>query len=502
MLIFLLYLILLTGLIAYNGFFKLFDDPIISRKKFAFLFLGKALAVPVFLFVYTKMYGGIEGFDTGKFFNDAKVISEYGKKDLNFLIRILSGFQDDTNGSYDFLMALKNTDNWDNGTMKDYLYNDNRVVIRLHVLLNFLAFGSYPAHALFNCFLSFTGILFFYKTFKEWFPKKELLMLFILCFFPALWFYTGALLKEGITFFVLGSMLWQLKSFINGNRRLFPTLWLLFLLFICMLLKPYLLIFAAICFGLFFILYRTEKIKRKILFFFSIVFFTVILLNIFSVFLKDRTLLQAALKQQHQFVGVSRGGIFLADSTNFIRLTNDTSQMKKIPGTKDFYTIRKDVSFMYWKTVDQLDTLVCNENKDTLTSYQLMYTIQPSKSNVKLPDSEPFSIIAACYYYTLFYPTIFNARNALQMLAALENLLILFSLILILTGLIKSKKDKFLPLTFIFFALALSLLIGLTAPNSGAIFRYRSPAMVFLLLTALYYTGSLKKLSGFFKKPE
>ncbi len=486
LIIFIIYTLILSGLILYTGFFKLFDDPVISRKKFALLFLGKVAAIPVFLFVYTKMYGGIEEFDTGKFYQDVKVICDYGKTDPGFLIRLLFGLQDDHKNSADFVNCLKNTVNWDNGTVKDYLYNDNRIVIRTHVLLNFIAFNSYPVHALFNCFLSFTGIFFFYKTFKEWFGGKELWVLLILCFFPALWFYTGALLKEGITFFVLGCMLWQLKKLVNRQNNVAGITWLVFLLFIALLLKPYVLVFAAICFSLFFIIYRSQ-LKKKFLVYFSISLFIILAVNTASVLIKHRSLLEAALKQQHRFVGVSRGGIFLSDTVNFIRLTNDTSQVKKVADKKNSFTIRKNVSYMYWKTTDQKDTLYCYNNVDTIKTYELVYIIQQSKSNIELPHSNPFVTAAACFYYTLFYPTFFTAKNALQVLASLENLVVLIALLILVLGFFKSKKRGFLPLVFIFFALSLCLLIGLTAPNSGAIFRYRSPAMVFLLLSALYY---------------
>jgi|GEM_PF-1142931 len=493
LLIFSIYAFVISGLIFYNGFFRLFEDPTISKKTLALFFLGKIAAVPVFLFVYTKMYGGIEEFDTGKFYHDVKVICDYGKTDPGFLIRLLFGLQDDHKGSADFVNCLQNTVNWDNGTVKDYLYNDNRVVIRTHILLHFPAFGSYPVHALFNCFLSFTGIFFFYKTFKEWFTGKETWMLFILCFFPALWFYTGALLKEGITFFTLGCMLWQLKKLISRQSNLAGIFSLLFLLFISLLLKPYLLLFAAICFALFFSIYRSLA-KRKLLLYFSIMALVVLSVNTASVFIKHRSLMEAALKQQHRFVGVSRGGIFLSDTINFIRLTNDTSQLKKIVGKKDCFSIRKNVSYMYWKTTDQKDTLHCYNNTDTLKTYTLVYVIQQSKSNLELPRSNPIVTVAACFYYTLFYPLFFNAKNALQILASFENLLVIATLLILVTGLFMSKKNRFLPLVFLFFTLSLCLLIGLTAPNSGAIFRYRSPAMIFLLLSALYYSEEIKGL--------
>jgi hypothetical protein len=92
----------------------------------------------------------------------------------------------------------------------------------------------------------------------------------------------------------------------------------------------------------------------------------------------------------------------------------------------------------------------------------------------------------------LFYPSFYNANNALQVLASFENLLVALALVIIVFSFIKSKKEKFLPFVFIFFVLSLCLLIGITAPNSGAIFRYRSPAMVFLLLAALYFVSADK----------
>lgn len=322
------------------------------------------------------MYGGIADFDTGKFYNDVKVICDYGKTDHNFLFRLLLGLQDDRNGSPDFVKVLQYTLNWDNGTVKDYLFNDNRVVIRIHVLLNFIAFNSYQVHSLLNCFLSFIGIFFFYKTFKSWFSGKELWMLLILCFFPALWFYTGALLKEGITFFVLGCLLYQLKKIIDGNYSVAGILWFLFLFFMSIILKPYVLVFAALCFSLFFIIQHSAILKKKVLVFFSVFLVIIFLMNCLSILLKHRSLVEAAVKQQHRFVGVSKGGLFLADSVNFIRLTNDTNQVKRVNDKKNYFTIRKNVSYVYWKTEDQKDTLYCQQNQDTATRYQFMYMIQ------------------------------------------------------------------------------------------------------------------------------
>ncbi len=485
--LFILYAVILTSFIYYNGCFGLFNDNVVSRRKYSFLFLGKIAAVPVFLFVYDRFYGGIDQFDAGKFHHDVLAISDLAKKDLNFFLRFMFGLQDDAAGCYDYENAFKNTFNWPNGKVKDYLYNDNRVLIRIHVLLNFIAFDSYPVHALLSCFLSFVGINFLYKAFKTWFIGKEFQVLLVVCFFPALWLYTGALLKEGITIFFLGCSVFWLKQLIEGVAGLAGVLWLLFLIFISLLLKPYLLLFTSICFVLYFIIQRSHKINRKLFSFLLVFVGLILLINLASVLLKKRTLLEAAMQHQQRFIGVSKGGIFLEDTTKFIRLKNDTGFVKRVTGKNNLFTINKNVPYMYWRTFKPNDTLYCASNTDTLSRYELVYIIPESHSNVTVYSSNVFLMLAASSYYTLFYPLFFNAVNLLQVLASCENLLVIAACLFVILGLLQNRKERFLPLVFVFIAISLCILVGLTAPNSGAIFRYRAPALIFLLLAALYY---------------
>ena len=306
-----------------NGCFGLFNDDSINRKQLTIFFLLKSAAVPVFYFVFKKVYGGIELFDAGKFYRDSLTINHYAYFDFLAYLKLLLGLQNDHAGSYDYLNCLINTVNWDNGTIKDYLYNDNRIV------LNFLAFDSYFVHALFNCFLSFVGIFFLYTSIKEFFKAKEKWILIILCLFPALWFYTGALLKEGICMFFLGSSILLLKKSIYTKFNLKHVLILAFLIYVDCLLKPYLLLFTSFCFAVFFIIQKSGKIKAKVSTFLLVLFTFGVLLNYTSLLVKNRTLLQASVKHQRIFVGVSKGGIFLTDYKKFVRLEFDSSLVSK-----------------------------------------------------------------------------------------------------------------------------------------------------------------------------
>jgi len=493
-----IYLLIILFLIYKNSFFGLFKDDIITPKIFSFLFLLKTLAIPVFYLVYKKMYGGVEKFDAGKFYADAVTINHFAKSDPVEYIKLLFGFQNEEPGTNLYTNFIAHTTQWDNGRLKDYLYNDNRILIRIHSLLHFIAFNSYFVHALFSCLFSFIGITFIYKAIKQFFTGKELFVLLIICFLPALWFYTGAILKEGLCVFILGSLIYCFAKLfsLQYNWKIFLSLPVL--IFMSFLLKPYILASAVLLFGFFFFVYHSKKIKGKINFFLSIIALVLFFGNILSIKLEEKSLLQIARMQQRMFADASKGGIFLLDSVKFVRLEFDSTLVKKVNNTDSIFTIKKNASFIYWEHSHQQDTLFLKANTDTLTQFKLVYQLSKSGSNINMESASKnaFSFIGASLYYSLFYPFFFNSKSLLQHLASLENLLIIISLVIIFYGLIKNKKEHLPAIAFAVFAILLCLLIGFTTPNSGAIFRYRSPAVIFLLLSALYYLPVIKNTKG------
>ncbi len=486
-----IYLVVILWLVYKTAFFGLFNDEIISRKTFAYVFLFKVAAIPVFYLVYATNYGGLEKYDAGIFYNDAKVISEFAYGNFTEYLKLLFGLQNDSEGSYIYNHCLVNTNNWDNGKIRDFFYNDNRVVIRLHSVFHFIAFGSYYVHALFNCFFSFIGIVFLYKSFREFFLQKELLLLLVFCFFPTLWFYTGAVLKEGIALFVLGCSLYALKKIIYRQGSLKNFIFLIVLVLVSCFLKPYLLLWAQACFGVFFMLHRWQR-PYKVLLFVSGIVLLAVLANGLSLLVKHKSLTKAALARQRIFADAAKGGIFLLDSVKFVRLEYDSALVQKADA--GHYTIKKNVPYIYWEHTHQQDTLFCAGNTDTLTRYKLVYQLRESGSNVNLSvySGSLAKVIGVCLYYSLFQPFFAGIKSPLLLVASLENLLIVISLVFIIIGFIRNKKDAFPPFAFVCVALGLCILVGLTTPNSGAIFRYRSPAVIFILAAALYYISQLK----------
>lgn len=469
----------------------------ISSKIFSILFLLKATAIPVFIIVYQRFYGGLENFDAGNFYNDAKAVNTFGHHHFFEYLKMMFGIQNDNEGSFCYTNCLVNTHNWDNGRIRDFLYNDNRVVIRIHSVLHFIAFNSYSVHALFSCFLSYIGIIYLYKSIKEFFAGKEIWVLLILCLFPTLWFYTGSVSKESLTLFFLGCGIFQIRKFIMKNYKISSILFLVFVVFVSFLLKPYVLLFSFLCFILFFKIYYSQKIQWKLTIYISFVFIFILIANLGSLLIKKKSLYQIAMSRQHVFADASTGGIFLLDSKKFVRLDFDSSLVKKVAKKQNYYTIKLNSKYIYWEHSHQQDTLVCYSNLDTLTEYKLIYQLAKSGSNFMLPNSF-LDLTISSIYYTLFYPLFFNAKNSLQYIASFENVSIILSLISILLGFVKSNKQKFIPITFLSIAFIVCFLVGITTPNSGAIVRYRSLVVIFILLSALYYIPISKKIKSNF----
>ena len=492
-----LYLLVFLFLIYRTDFLKFFKDTEISPKNLTAIFLVKSLAIPIFYLVYKKIYGGLENFDAGIFYKDAKALNNLAYLDLTEFVKVIFGLHDERAGSYFYNHVVIYTNNWDNGKLKDFFYNDNRLVIRLHALFHFFSFNSYAVHALFSCMMSFVGSFYLYKSFKQFFIGKETMLFLLICFFPALWFYTGALLKESLIIFVMGNMTLQLKKIFSAKIKLRSALWLLCLLGVSFLLKPYLLCFSALCFSVFFAIFYS-KIKYKSAFFLLINSTVLVIINYIFVFNGHPNLKQLAMGQQYIFSNASKGGIFLRDPFKLVRLDYDTSLIGKKPNQKK-YSIKKNVSYMYWEHSHQHDTLFCLANKDTQTVYGLEYMANKGGSNIALTDysKNKFSFVWASLYHSLFHPLFINGKNLLLAIASFENLFIITSFFIVLLGCVKNEKDPFLPVGFMFFAVCFCFLVGLTTPNIGAILRYRSPAVVFILLSALYY---FKGSASFFLK--
>lgn len=506
MIVFSIYLIVLCVLIYKTSLFGMFKADVLNKKFFLVIFLIKISSLVAFYVVYMKLYGSIYYSDTGNFFRDSKIINSIAYSNFGEFFKLIFGFQEDGEGSYIFENFLKPTTTWDKSS-SEILYNDNRLLLRLHALIHFISFGNYFVHALFSCFLSFIGINWIYKTFKEQFKDKEIYFYLIWILFPGVWFWTSGLFKEGPALFVLGMLLISLKRVVAQRKYSVKNLLMLFIVLqLSVAFKSYLmlpiLIATIVFFGVKNRTYRAASIKYILT---LLVIFLIANLMMSLVFKKDAVKMLA--ERQRNFIDVSNGGIFLWGDNKFIRTPYDFSLVKiDSSQTKVMAKINAGVKYSYRELSHELDTLYCNGHTDTASVYQLMYVIPKSNSTFKplisVTDWPSFlKAIPYSIYITTLKPFFFDARNTIDIITSCENLLIILSLLwFIYNGAKQGFKDPHY-IYFLSMAIMVLIIIGVTSPNLGAMQRYRALIIPFILLTALL-SSTIKdhhRLSFFFK---
>ncbi len=504
MIVFSLYFLALCFIIYRTHFFGIFKDEILNRKFILTAFVIKISSLAAFYIVYMRLYGTIYYSDTGNFFRDSGVINRIAFSNFGEFAKLIFGFQQDGEGSYIFKF-LEPTTTWDKAT-DEVLYNDNRLVLRLHALIHFISFGNYFIHALFSCFLSFIGINWIYKTFKDKFQSKEIYFYLIWILFPGVWFWTSGVFKEGPALFVLGMLLISLKRVVAQRKYGFKNLLMLFIaLQLSVAFKSYLMLPVLIATIVFFgVKNRTDKkIGLKYAGILLIVF---LILNLTMQFVFNKDAVKLLAERQRNFMDVSHGGLFLVNEEKFIRTEFDYS-LVEIDSTQKpvLAKLKPGIQYMYFMQTDMLDTLYEKSNTDTAW-YPLSYVIPKSNTTfqpaILVKDWLSFLIaIPYSLYIAAFKPFFLDARGTIDRVTSIENLILLLSLLwFIYNGIKNGFRDPHY-VYFLSIVIMVLVIIGITSPNLGAMERYRALVVPFVLLTALL-SSTIKdhsRLSNLFK---
>lgn len=511
MILFFIYLSIILFLVYRNNFFGLFYDSVLSTRFYLSALLIKISALVAFYIVYTKVYGTVLYSDTQNFMHDSQILYSVFQWNFTEFVKLMFGVQDDGANTELFQNYLRFTSVWDENK-GEVLYNDNRLMLRAHALLHFISGHNYYVHALFSSFAAFIGINWIYKSFKYLFKGKELLFFLSWLVFPGVWFWTSALFKEGPALFIMGMIFISCKRIFNDKKCSFKNISMLIGAFILSLsFKQYLL---APVFGLsvmFFVLKYQAVFNR----YFSIVYIgsLLVMASLLSITLKaikGKGLIELLSERQTIFMDMAHGGIFLLDSTKFVRLPYDTTQIIKtrfINAEEEYVKIKAGASYSYAEHSHQKDTLVCNLNTDTTSEYLLYYVVPKANAalSIKPVGNTLLSFIAALpevIYITMAKPLFFDSRNTMDLMASVENLIILIALLIFIFGMIRRQNKNAYQVYWLMLTGVVLIIIGITSPNMGAIERYKSLVMPFVLITALY-SSNLKdpqSLIKLFKK--
>ncbi len=461
---------------------KFFQLDGIGKWTPSFFFGLKLLAGVALWAIYTHYYTDRATSDIWKYFDDSKIMFDALHSNPSDYFKMLSGIGDDTPQIES--MYYQKMNYWYR-LFDNNLLNDGHIVIRFNALVRMISMGNYFTHSLIMCFLSFTGLCFIYKIIfpavKAW-RGAAAGIIFLL---PSLLFWTSGVMKEGLMIFGLGLLLYQTFRF-AVDKKWWRILFLLIGAFILLFSKFYVivgiippLIAALIVF----------KSSKNALLKFSIV---LLLFFGFSLSLKwlapEREPLKLLANKQNEFLKMSVGGIVLINDSAEVYIADDHRD-DLIKLNDSIYRIRSGADFYYRPFLSGFrDTVFVKNNRDT-SAYKMQTDIPRAGSLLNVgylqPDLKSFlAEIPKATFNALFRPFIWETKNPMFLLPALENLLFILMLLLVIFFRGKISHPAIFGLC-ISFSLLLLLVIGLTTPVIGALVRYRIAAQPFLFIALL-----------------
>jgi len=254
-------LILYLLLLLFCALFILkWHEKLVPNLPKAYSLIGlsiKIIAAYSLWFIYTYYYSDRAAADIFKYFDDAATIFEATKDQLGLRWQLILGTG---NRGANMNDALANTLYWD--TSSSFLFNDNRTMIRLHLLLYHFSGGFYHFHLLFFALISFLGSIGLYRFFAAFSQINRNLLYIIVFIIPSLLFWCSAPLKESWLLFGLGAFLFSLALIITKNK---PAYWISLIIsfFILLSIKIYFL-FALTPAFLFLLIGNFYKRKAQI----------------------------------------------------------------------------------------------------------------------------------------------------------------------------------------------------------------------------------------------
>ena len=302
------------------------------------------------------------------------------------------------------------------------------VILRIGALFDVLTFGTYSATALLFALFSFIGLWMLYSVLIRSFPDLNRSIAWSILFVPTVLFWGSGILRDTLTIGALGIVLASLIR-ITQNREM--TMTNILLLVIGLVLIYTTKVYFLIC-----------LVPAMIVMFFFTYFY-----RIRSVFLRVMLFIPLSLLfVQIAYLLVEKA---VEDNPNYA-LDNIAETARITAYDIGFYTGRSAGS-----------------------TYSLGELDGTFRSMIRLA---PNAIIVS-----LFRPFVWEVRNPLMFLSALESFLILmftlYALIKSRLGVIKAIMTNPIALSFFIFALGFAFAVGISTYNFGTLSRYRIPVL-------------------------
>jgi hypothetical protein len=316
-------------------------------------------------------------------------------------------------------------------------------IVRIATFFDLLTFSSYSATALFFALFSFAGAWAFFITFYRQFPHLHKWIAISILFIPSVIFWGSGLLKDTVTLSALGLLTFAIHEVLIVKK---VTTFNLILLFF----SGWLII----------------KVKMYIILcFLPAAFFWVYAKQLFTTGSFAARIVMAPLLVPFVIVGAYLG-------VSKISETDEKYSLDKVAETAKItaYDIR------YWTGRDAGSGYTLGELDGTFTG---MLALAPKAVNV-----------------SLFRPYLWEVKNPLMLLSAIESFLFLSITIFLLfrypMAFIKAFSDPNILFCFIF-SLVFAFGVGVSTFNFGTLARYKIPLLPFYALGLVLMINKIKQ---------
>lgn len=333
-------------------------------------------------------------------------------------------------------------------------YNDlpSYFIVRIASFFDLFTFHTYSATAVLFAVFSFSGLWAMYTVFYRMLPRLHLQLAIAIFFIPSVFFWGSGILKDTIT---LGAMGWGTYAFAEiflfRRNFLIGSFMLLFSFFMIYEIKIYILLCLVPALMIWFYMASIGKVRNLVLKT-MILPFTVTILII--------------------------GGYY---SIKLIGEENHRYNLEKLS-----YTAESTARWLSYVSEKQEGSGYTLGDFDYSTTGILRKT-------------------PAAIWVTLFRPYLWEAKNLVMFLSAIESLLLLaFTVIAIVSVILKRRfmvvvKNPIVVFCLIF-SITFAFAIGLSTYNFGTLVRYKIPMMPFYIIAMfilLSYTKRPRKFVTF-----
>jgi hypothetical protein len=208
---------------------KMFGARGISKHWFAGAFALKLLAAGLMVLIYTRHYPERSKADIFRYYDDAlmmhRLFPEHTADFFHFLIS-------DKAGNPEAQAVLQDTRNWDQ--KQSAIFGNNRLIIRVNMLISLFSMKTYAVHMVVFSFFSFMGLFWIFRFFYRQLPERKWLIFLAVFGFPSIVFWSSGILKESLALFFIGLILNCGSFALKGRKpliRFFMVLLGFFLLF-------------------------------------------------------------------------------------------------------------------------------------------------------------------------------------------------------------------------------------------------------------------------------